>query len=226
MPATVSCDALNASVNPAGVGVQDHGHGRAADASPRSSAPTTRGASPTPASRSSRSTPRTTSPASSELGEPGRVPLHARPAPRDVPQAAVDDAPVRGLRVGEGVQRALPLPARARLDRACRWPSTCRPSSAWTPTTRAASARSGRTGVAIDTIDDMRTAFDGIPLDEVSTSMTINAPAAVLLLLYAARRRGAGRRRASSCAARRRTTCSRSTSRAGTTSTRRSRRCG
>ena len=38
----------------------------------------------------------------------------------------------------------------------------------------------GRTGVAIDTIDDMRTAFDGIPLDEVSTSMTINAPAAVL----------------------------------------------
>jgi len=42
----------------------------------------------------------------------------------------------------------------------------------------------GRTGVAIDTIDDMRAAFDGIPLDEVSTSMTINAPASVLLLLY------------------------------------------
>ena len=42
----------------------------------------------------------------------------------------------------------------------------------------------GRTGVAIDTIEDMRTAFDGIPLDRVSTSMTINAPAACLLLLY------------------------------------------
>ncbi|WP_372788045.1 methylmalonyl-CoA mutase [Paraconexibacter sp.] len=42
----------------------------------------------------------------------------------------------------------------------------------------------GRTGVAIDTIDDMRTAFDGIPLDQVSTSMTINAPATVLLCLY------------------------------------------
>src|ERR1700742_220767 len=42
----------------------------------------------------------------------------------------------------------------------------------------------GRTGVAIDTLDDMRTAFDGIPLGEVSTSMTINAPASVLLLLY------------------------------------------
>lgn len=42
----------------------------------------------------------------------------------------------------------------------------------------------GRTGVAIDTIDDMRTAFDQIPLDEISTSMTINAPATVLLSLY------------------------------------------
>src|SRR5689334_1762425 len=42
----------------------------------------------------------------------------------------------------------------------------------------------GRTGVAIDTIDDMRIAFDQIPLDEVSTSMTINAPASCLLLLY------------------------------------------
>ncbi len=42
----------------------------------------------------------------------------------------------------------------------------------------------GRTGVAIDTIDDMRRVFEGIPLDEVSTSMTINAPAAVLLLFY------------------------------------------
>ncbi|MFL5821258.1 MAG: methylmalonyl-CoA mutase [Solirubrobacteraceae bacterium] len=42
----------------------------------------------------------------------------------------------------------------------------------------------GRTGVAIDSIEDMRTAFDAIPLDQVSTSMTINAPASVLLMLY------------------------------------------
>jgi methylmalonyl-CoA mutase N-terminal domain/subunit len=42
----------------------------------------------------------------------------------------------------------------------------------------------GRTGVAIDTIDDMRRVFESIPLADVSTSMTINAPAAVLLLLY------------------------------------------
>jgi methylmalonyl-CoA mutase N-terminal domain/subunit len=42
----------------------------------------------------------------------------------------------------------------------------------------------GKVGVAIDSLDDMRVLFDGIPLGEVSTSMTINAPAAVLLLLY------------------------------------------
>jgi len=42
----------------------------------------------------------------------------------------------------------------------------------------------GKVGVAIDSIEDMRLLFDGIPLDQVSTSMTINAPASVLLLLY------------------------------------------
>ncbi|MEU1516656.1 methylmalonyl-CoA mutase family protein [Streptomyces sp. NPDC005811] len=42
----------------------------------------------------------------------------------------------------------------------------------------------GKVGVAIDSLDDMRVLFGGIPLDQVSTSMTINAPAAPLLLLY------------------------------------------
>ncbi len=42
----------------------------------------------------------------------------------------------------------------------------------------------GKVGVAIDSIDDMRRLFDGIPLGTVSTSMTINATAAILLLLY------------------------------------------
>jgi methylmalonyl-CoA mutase N-terminal domain/subunit len=44
----------------------------------------------------------------------------------------------------------------------------------------------GRTGVAIDSLGDMEMLFDGIPLDQVSTSMTINAPAAVLLAMYVA----------------------------------------
>ncbi len=50
----------------------------------------------------------------------------------------------------------------------------------------------GRVGVAIDSIDDMETLFQGIPLDQVSTSMTINATASILLALYlvAAERQG------------------------------------
>src|SRR5260221_10708542 len=51
----------------------------------------------------------------------------------------------------------------------------------------------GRVGVAIDSIDDMTALFDGIPLDRVSTSMTINSTAIILLALYVsvARRQGA-----------------------------------
>ncbi|MBN2259344.1 MAG: methylmalonyl-CoA mutase family protein [Clostridiales bacterium] len=44
----------------------------------------------------------------------------------------------------------------------------------------------GKVGVAIDSLKDMETLFDGIPLDKVSTSMTINAPAGVLLAMYIA----------------------------------------
>lgn len=47
-----------------------------------------------------------------------------------------------------------------------------------------ASGEVGKVGVAIDSVDDMALLFDGLPLDEVSTSMTINAPASSLLLMY------------------------------------------
>jgi methylmalonyl-CoA mutase N-terminal domain/subunit len=52
----------------------------------------------------------------------------------------------------------------------------------------------GREGVAIDTLEDVETLFDGIPLDQVSVSMTINAPAAIMLAFYvvAAERKGIG----------------------------------
>src|SRR5688500_8078896 len=55
----------------------------------------------------------------------------------------------------------------------------------------------GREGVAIDTLDDMDTLFAGIPLGEVTTSMTINAPAAILLAFYVcvAERQGVARDR-------------------------------
>ena len=44
----------------------------------------------------------------------------------------------------------------------------------------------GKVGVAIDTVEDMKQLFDGVPLDTVSTSMTINAPASMLLAMYVA----------------------------------------
>src|SRR5215475_954230 len=44
----------------------------------------------------------------------------------------------------------------------------------------------GKVGVAIDSIEDMERLFDGIPLDKISTSMTINATASILLALYVA----------------------------------------
>src|SRR5437764_202477 len=55
-----------------------------------------------------------------------------------------------------------------------------------------ASGEVGRVGVAIDSIEDMEVLFDRIPLDRVSTSMTINATAVILLALYVAvaRRQG------------------------------------
>src|SRR5262249_3806078 len=42
----------------------------------------------------------------------------------------------------------------------------------------------GREGVAIDTIEDLETLFRGLPLDRITTSMTINAPANILLAMY------------------------------------------
>jgi methylmalonyl-CoA mutase, N-terminal domain len=57
----------------------------------------------------------------------------------------------------------------------------------------------GKVGVAIDSLEDMETLFEGIPLDRVSTSMTINATAAILLALYVAvaKKQGANLRRLS-----------------------------
>jgi methylmalonyl-CoA mutase, N-terminal domain len=48
----------------------------------------------------------------------------------------------------------------------------------------AARGEVGKVGVAIDSVEDMRILFSGLPLDQISTSMTINAPAATLLLMY------------------------------------------
>jgi len=58
--------------------------------------------------------------------------------------------------------------------------------------TSVAEGEVGRAGVAIDTVDDLALLFDGIPLDRVSTSMTINATAGILLAMYIAVAEGRG----------------------------------
>ena len=111
-----------------------------------------------------------------------RVSLHARHPADDVPRPAVDDAAVRRLRPARrnrtrdtgicsrngvsGLSVAFDLPTQMGYD-------SDHPLAA---------GEVGRVGVAIDSIEDMATLFDGIPLDRVSTSMTINATAIILLV--------------------------------------------
>jgi methylmalonyl-CoA mutase N-terminal domain/subunit len=95
----------------------------------------------------------------------------------------VDDPAVRRVRHRAGVQRALPAAGGGRVDRVV---GRVRPADAdgYDSDDPVAHGEVGKVGVAIDSVEDMRILFDGIPLDQVSTSMTINAPASVLLLLY------------------------------------------
>ena len=77
----------------------------------------------------------------------------------------------------------------------CRSPSTSPPTAATTATTRASSATSARPGVAIDSVEDMKILFDGIPLDKMTVSMTMNGAVLPDARRLRRRRRGAGRRR-------------------------------
>ena len=65
---------------------------------------------------------------------------------------------------------------------------------AWIPTVPLAMGEVGKVGVAIDSIEDMQRLFDGINLEKISTSMTINATASILLALYIAVAKRTGRR--------------------------------
>ena len=78
------------------------------------------------------------------LGEPGALPVHPRALRLDVHRPAVDDAPVRRVRHGRGVQRRLPPAGRATAPAGSASPSTCRRRWASTPTTRWRTARSAR----------------------------------------------------------------------------------
>src|ERR1022692_660524 len=128
--------------------------------------------------------------------QPWRVPVHPRRLSRDVPQPLLDDAPVRGFGTAEesnqryryllsqgttGLSVAFDLPTQMGYD-------SDHPFAA---------GEVGRVGVAISSLADMERLFQDIPLEDVSTSMTINSTASILLAFYAlvAQRRGADRRK-------------------------------
>ena len=186
-----------------------------------SMAPPRKDARPTRDRDQARSTPRTTSRASSS-SSPAST-LTRGPYTGHVPRPSVDDSTVRRVRFRRGDEPALPVSARAGqtgLSVAFDLPTQLGYDSD--------DARRGRGGadrVAIDSIADMELLFDGIPLNEVSTSMTINAPAAMLPCSTSSSRRSRACREETR-AAPSRTTSSRSTARAATTSTRRGRPCG
>ena len=150
------------------------------------------------------------------------VPVHPRHPPDDVSRPAVDDAPVR--------RDSAPPPNPTAATGICSRHGVNGLSVAFDLPTQMgydsdhplAAGEVGRVGVAIDSIEDMAALFDGIPLDRVSTSMTINATAIILLALYIAVARRQGVADALTLVRHRsRTTSSRSTSRAAPISTRR-----
>ena len=149
----------------------------------------------------------------------GRVPVHARRAGHHVPRPPWTMRQYAGFGTAAESNQRYKLPARAGqtgLSVAFDLPT----QMGRDPDHPLARGEVGRVGVAIDSLDDMRVLLDGIPLADVSTSMTINATAATLLALYVAVADEHGVPRDAAVAARSRTTSSRSTSRAGRTSIR------
>ena len=120
-----------------------------------------------------------------DVGLPGRVPVHAWPLRHHVPDPALDHAAVRGLRHGRGDERALQVPPGPRqtgLSVAFDFPTLM----GYDSDDPALGGEVGKCGVAISSLADMETLFDGIPLDQVSVSMTINGPAIMLFCFYVA----------------------------------------
>ena len=157
---------------------------------------------------------------------PGRVPVHPRRLPVDVPRAPCGRCASSRASARRRRRTSASATCSSTARPGSRPPSTCPRSWATTPTTRARSARSGAKASPIDSLDDMETLFAGIPLGEVSTSMTINSPAAIAARVLRLRRRGAGRPARPAARHRSRRTSSRSTSRRRSGSSRPSRRCG
>ena len=148
--------------------------------------------------------------AQSASGLPARAGLRARgrrprprsasPAPIRSPAACTPAATAAGSGRCGSTPASAPPPSRTGATATCSSSGTTGLSVAFDLPTQIgydsddphALGEVGRVGVAIDSLEDMEALLDGIPLDRVSTSMTINATAAILLALYVAvaRRRG------------------------------------
>ena len=121
-----------------------------------------------------------------------RLPVH--------PRACTPAATAGGCGRCGSTPASAPPPSRTAATATCSsrarpgspWPSTCPRRSATTPTTRTRSARWARWGWRSTASRTWRRSSTRIPLDRVSTSMTINATAAILLALYVARGAAAG----------------------------------
>ena len=121
-----------------------------------------------------------------------RISVHARRPFDDVSRSPLDDANVRGLWHRRRNERALQVFARTRRNWACPPRSICRRSTDYDTDDPRAVGEFGKCGVAISSLADMEILFDGIPVDQVTTSMTINSPAAIIWAMYiaAAEKRG------------------------------------
>ena len=131
-------------------------------------------------------------PGDGPIGLPGRVSVHPRGVRLDVPRAAVDDAPVRRVRRPPRRPTSASATCSITARPASRPRSTCRSLMGYDSDHPRSLGEVGREGVAVDSLEDMETLFRGIPLDQVTVSMTINAPAAIMLAFYvvAAERQG------------------------------------
>ena len=125
---------------------------------------------------------------------PGFEPFVRGPQATMYAERPVDDPPVRRLLDRRGVERLLPAQPRRRADRACRSPSTSPPTAATTRDHPRVVGDVGKAGVAIDSVEDMKILFDGIPLDKMSVSMTMNGAVLPVLAGYIVAGGGAGRR--------------------------------
>ena len=121
-----------------------------------------------------------------DLGLPGRAAVHPRRPADDVPEPPLDDAPVRRLRDGRGDERALPLPPRPGPDRALGRLRPADPDGLRLGRARGGRARSAGSASRSAASRTWRSCLRGLPLGEVSTSMTINSTAPILLALYVA----------------------------------------